>query len=178
VNGNWKQYYYYDDQVGFDPTQWNDLSMVGDASDARIDPDQGLLIARKAGSNDVQLKIAGTVKSTDAKIPVAAGMQMVTNPWPTPMTFSQLGLKTTDGDVAKGLQQGPSVAESDVVYRLENGVWQQYYIYDDQVGFDPVSWNKLGSVDDQANTQIGVGEAILIKRVASQAFEWKPSKNF
>jgi len=176
VNGNWKQYFYYDDQVGFDPTQWADISQLGDAKDARIDPDQGILISRKTGSGDVSLRVAGTVKSTQAKIPVVAGMQIVTNPWPTPMTFAQLGLQT--GNVATGLKQAPAVSEADVIYRLENGEWKQYFIYDDQVGFDPVQWSKLGDTADPSNTQIGVGEAILIKRVATQSFAWSPAKNF
>ena len=176
VNGNWKQYFYYDDEVGFDPTQWADLSQVGDAKDARIDPDQGILIARKPGSGSVSLAVTGTVKSTQAKIPVATGMQIVTNPWPTPMTFAQLGLQT--GNVATGLKQAPSVGEADVIYRLENGEWNQYFVYDDQVGFDPVQWTKLGDIADPSSTQIGVGEAFLIKRVAPQSFAWSPAKNF
>jgi uncharacterized protein (TIGR02597 family) len=176
VNGNWKQYFYYDDQVGFDPTQWADLSQVGDAKDARIDPDQGILIARKTGSGSVSLVVTGTVKSTQAKIPVVAGMQIVTNPWPTPMTFAQLGLQT--GNEATGLKQAPSVGEADVIYRLENGEWKQYFIYDDQIGFDPVQWTKLGDIADPSSTQIGVGEAILIKRVTPQSFAWSPAKNF
>ena len=176
VNGNWKQYFYFDDVVGFDPTKWADLSQVGDAKDARIDPDQGVLIARKTGSGSVSLVVTGTVKSTQAKIPVATGMQIVTNPWPTPMTFTQLGIQT--GSVATGLKQGPSVGEADVIYRLENGEWKQYFIYDDQIGFDPVKWKKLGDTADPSNIQIGVGEAILIKRVAPQSFAWSPAKNF
>jgi len=176
VNGNWKQYFYFDDLVGFDPTQWSDLALVGDAKDARIDPDQGILIARKAGSNDVRLQVAGQVKTTNAKIPVLNGMQIVSNPWPTPMTFAQLGLQT--GSESTGLKQGPSVSDADVVYRLENGKWEQYFIFDDQVGFDPIQWSKLGSIADQSTTQIGVGEAILIKRISNQSLEWQPSKNF
>jgi len=179
VGGNWKQFFYYDDQVGFDPMQWLELGSgsSADASTARIDPDQGILVQRRAGGSPVSTLITGAVKDTPANVPMFNGMQIVTNPWPTAMTLEQLGLRT--GNINSGLLQGDSVGQSDVVYRIEGGNWVQYYIYDDQVGFDPIQWVKLGGGSaDQGSTLINPGEAILVQRKASASFAWAPAKNF
>jgi len=179
VGGNWKQFFYYDDQVGFDAVQWLELGSgsSADASSARIDPDQGILVQRRAGGTTVGTLVTGTVKDSPANIPMFNGMQIVTNPWPTSMTLEQLGLRT--GNSSTGLQQGDSVGTSDVVYRIEGGNWVQYYIYDDQVGFDPIQWVKLGGgSSDQGSTLINPGEAILVQRKASNSFAWAPAKNF
>ena len=178
VNGIWKQFFYYDDQVGFDPTQWLELGgSSGDASTARIDPDQGVLVQRRAGTSSVSTLVTGSVKDSPANTPVFNGMQIVTNPWPTAMTLEQLGLRT--GNTSTGLVQAPSFQEADVVYRLEGNAWAQYFIYDDQVGFDPIQWVKLGGgSSDQGSTVINPGEAILIQRKAAQSFAWAPIKNF
>lgn len=178
VNGTWKQFFYYDDQVGFDPTQWLELGgPSSDAGSARIDPDQGILVQRRAGGVSVNTLVTGVVKQTKANIPVYSGMQIVTNPWPTAMTLDQLGLKT--GNSTSGLQEGDSFNTSDIVFKVEGNTWSQYFVYNDQVGFDPVQWVKLGGGGaDQGAVVINPGEAILIQRRASPSFAWAPQKNF
>lgn len=172
TNGSWRQYFFYDDGFGgeIDPLQWQSPGSISNKGDARIDPDQGVLVVRKPGSNTT-VTITGQVKATPSFVPFINGSQIVTNPYPVDKTLGTLGLKT--GDPATGLVEGDSISNSDVVYKLENGVWKQYFIYND--GFngeiDPVDWQTPGSPSSQANVVVGAGEALLIARRGAQ-FSW------
>jgi uncharacterized protein (TIGR02597 family) len=176
VNGAWKQYFFYDDGFAgdIDPLQWQTTGSTSDKSDTRIDPDQGLLIVRQAGTNR-DVTITGTVKSTATIAPIIAGAQIITNTYPIDKTLDTLGLNT--GNSSTGLVSGDSVATSDVVYKLENGAWKQYFIYNDGFGgdIDPIQWQTPGSVANQAGVTVSAGEALLLIRRGT-AFDWKPSK--
>ena len=176
VSGAWKQYFFYDDGFAgeIDPLQWQTTGSTSDKSDTRIDPDQGLLIVRSPGANR-DVTIVGTVKSTATIAPIITGAQIITNTYPIDKTLGTLDLNT--GNASTGLVSGDSVATSDVLYKLENGAWKQYFIYND--GFngeiDPIQWQTPGSVADQGGVAVSAGEALLlIRRGAS--FEWKPTK--
>lgn len=172
ANGTWRQYFFYDD--GFagevDPLQWQTPGSFVNKGDARIDPDQGVLVIRKAGT-DRSAIITGVVKSTPSFVPFINGAQIVTNPYPVDKTLGTLGLKT--GNSATGLLEGDSNANSDVVYKLDNGTWKQYFIYND--GFngeiDPVDWQTPGSNVSQASVTVSAGEALLIIRKGT-SFTW------
>lgn len=172
TNGSWRQYFFYDDGFGgeIDPLQWQSPGSMSNKGDARIDPDQGVLVVRKPGSNTT-VTIVGQVKATPSYVPFINGSQIVTNPYPVDKTLGTLGLKT--GNSATGLVEGDSISNSDVVYKLDNGVWKQYFIYND--GFngeiDPVDWQTPGSPISQANVVVAAGEALLIARRGSQ-FSW------
>ncbi|NBV84182.1 hypothetical protein EBR57_08705 [bacterium] len=172
TNGNWRQYFFYDDGFAgeIDPLQWQTPGSIASKADSRIDPDQGVLIIRKAGS-DKSATITGIVKSTPSFVPFINGVQIVTNPYPVDKTLGTLGLKT--GNSNTGLVEGDSTANSDVVYKLDNGAWRQYFVYND--GFngdiDPVDWQTPGSVSSQAGVIVSAGEALLIVR-RGNSFTW------
>ena len=171
-NGSWKQYFFYDDGFGgdVDPLQWQTPGSFASKGDARIDPDQGVLVIRRAGS-DTSATITGVVKSTPSFVPFINGVQIVTNPYPVDKTLGTLGLET--GNSETGLVEGDSTATSDVVYKLDNGIWKQYFVYND--GFngeiDPVDWQTPGSNSSQAGVVVSAGEALLIVR-RGNAFSW------
>jgi len=173
-NGTWKQYFFYDDGAAgaIDPVQWQTVGSSTDMSDTRIDPDQGILIIRQAGSNK-DVTITGQVKSTPSFVPFLAGAQIITNPYPVDKTLGTIGLRT--GNSSTGLVEGDSLSTSDVVYKLENGVWKQYFIYNDGAdgAIDPIQWQTIGSGADQSSVSISAGEALLVIRKAS-AFNWQP----
>jgi len=172
TGGSWRQYFFYNDGFGgeIDPPQWQSPGSISNKGDARIDPDQGVLVVRKPGSSTT-VTITGQVKATPSFVPFINGSQIITNPYPVDKTLGTLGLKT--GNSATGLVEGDSISNSDVVYKLENGVWKQYFIYND--GFngeiDPVDWQTPGSPTSQANVVVAAGEALLIARRGSQ-FSW------
>ena len=176
VSGAWKQYFFYDDGNGgeVDPLQWQTIGSFDDKSDTRIDPEQGVLIARLPGINK-DVTIVGTVKSTSTIAPMITGAQIITNPYPIDKTLGSLGLYT--GDVATGLKSGDQVTTADVVYKLVDGVWKQYFVYDDgNAGeVDPIQWQTPGNFADQQNISVAAGEALLLIR-RGQQFEWKPAK--
>jgi hypothetical protein len=171
-NGSWRQYFFYDDGFGgdVDPLQWQTPGSFVSKGDARIDPDQGVLVIRKPGVNTTAT-ITGSVKSTPSFVPFINGAQIVTNPYPVDKTLGTLGLKT--GNSGTGLVEGDSTATSDVVYKLDNGTWKQFFVYND--GFngdiDPVDWQTPGSNSSQANVVVSAGEALLIVRRGS-SFTW------
>ena len=176
ANGAWKQYFFYDDGFGgeIDPLQWQTPGSIGDKSDTRIDPDQGVLIVRKAGSNRT-VTVTGTVKTTATISPLLNGAQIITNPYPTDKTLGTLNLRT--GNSSTGLVEGDSVNNSDVIYNLDNGAWKQYFVYNDGFGgeIDPVQWQTPGSGVDQSGVAVSAGEALLLIRRGS-AFNWSPEK--
>jgi uncharacterized protein (TIGR02597 family) len=176
VNGAWKQYFFYDDGNGgdIDPLEWQTPGSNGDKSDTRIDPDQGVLIVRKAGSNRT-VTITGAVKSTATIAPLPTGAQIITNPYPTDKTLGTLNLRT--GSSSTGLVEGDSVNNSDIIYKLDNGVWKQYFVYNDGSGgeIDPVMWQTPGSNLDQSGVAVSAGEALLLIRRGT-AFNWSPEK--
>ena len=176
VSGTWKQYFFYDDGNGgeVDPLQWQTTGSFNDKSDTRIDPEQGLLIARLAGANK-DVTIMGTVKSTSTIAPIITGAQIITNPYPIDKTLGSLELYT--GNVATGLKSGDQVSTADVVYKLVDGVWKQYFVYDDgNAGeVDPIQWQTPGNFADQQNVSVAAGEALLLVR-RGQQFDWKPTK--
>ena len=119
--------------------------------------------------------ITGTVKSTATIAPIITGAQIITNTYPIDKTLGTLDLFTADGST--GLVSGDSVATSDVVYKLQDGAWKQYFIYND--GFsgdiDPIQWQTPGSIANQAGVTVSAGEALLLIR-RGDSFEWKPTK--
>jgi len=178
VNGAWKQYFFYDDGFAgeIDPLQWQAPGSGVDRSDTRIDPDQGLLIVRKAGS-DKNVTVTGSVKSTPTISPLLNGAQIITNPYPTDKTLATLKLKDPNGNSATGMVEGDSVTNADVIYKLTDGSWKQYFVYNDGFGgeIDPIQWQTPGSGVDQGGTVVSAGEALLLIRRGS-AFNWSPEK--
>jgi uncharacterized protein (TIGR02597 family) len=165
--GVWKQYFFYDD--GLETPQWVTLGSQGDKGDAIIDPDQGALIIRKEGS-DRSVIITGTVKKTPSFVPFIGGAQIVTNPYPVDKTLNTLGLRT--GDSSTGLLEGDSISSSDVVWKLNNGIWTQYFFYND--GLEVPQWVTAGSPADQGGVAVSAGEALLVIRKGVSGFTWNP----
>jgi uncharacterized protein (TIGR02597 family) len=175
TNGSWRQYFFYND--GFngetDPRQWETPGSSVYKGDSRIDPDQGVHVVRKPGSNRT-VTITGQVKATPSFVPFTNGSQIITNPYPVDKTLETLGLKT--GNSSTGLLEGNSLNNSDIVYKLENGDRKQYFVYNE--GFsgeiDPIQWQTPGSYGNQGNVTVSTGEALLIVRRGSQ-FSWNVS---
>jgi hypothetical protein len=105
------------------------------------------------------------------------GAQIITNPYPTDKTLATLKLKDPSGDTSKGMVEGDSVNNADVIYKLTNGAWKQYFVYNDGFGgeIDPIQWQTPGSGADQGGTVVSAGEALLLIRKGS-AFNWLPEK--
>ena len=176
-NGSFNQYYFSDDGFGGDgdPLQWAKPGLGAvDASVARIDPDQGILVIRKAGSAK-DVTITGTVRSNPSYVPFITGTQIITNPYPVDRTLASLGLKT--GDERTGLREGANGDSADLIWKISNGTWQPFYVYNDGFGGDgdPIAWTTPGSSVDQGSVQIAAGEALLVIRKAN-AFNWTPTK--
>ena len=174
--GIFNQYYFSDDGFGGDgdPLQWTKPANSADASVARIDPDQGILVIRKEGSNK-EVTISGSVKGSSSYVPLITGSQIITNPYPVAKSLNALGLKT--GNEATGLREGNSDLTADVLWKLDNGTWKQYYIYNDGFGGDgdPIAWNTPGNGADQGVVEIAAGEAVFVIRKAG-LFTWQPVK--
>jgi len=174
--GIFNQYYFSDDGFGGDgePLQWTKPGNPANASVARIDPDQGILVVRKSGSAK-EVTITGYVKNSSSYVPLITGSQIITNPYPVAKSLTDLGLKT--GSEATGLREGTSELTADVLWKLDNGTWKQYYVYNDGFGGDgdPIAWSTAGTSLDQGNVQIAAGEAVLVVRKAG-SFTWQPVK--
>lgn len=177
VNGTWTPFYFYDDGFGgeIDPLQWQTPGSAQNRSDERIDPDQGVLVVRKAGGPSKTVTVTGSVKVTPSFVPFTQGVQIVTNPQPVALSLTSMNLKT--GNSATGLLEGNDVSTSDVVYKLNNGTWIPYFVYNDGFGgeIDPIQWATPGSNDDQGAVQVQPGEALLIVKRNSSPVTWSPS---
>ena len=105
----------------------------------------------------------------------SSGSQIITNPYPVAKSLDALGLKT--GNETTGLREGNSDLTADVVWKLDNGTWKQFFVYNDGFGGDgePIAWNTAGSSADQGGIQVDAGEAVLVIRKAG-AFNWQPVK--
>jgi hypothetical protein len=145
-----------------DANQWRRIDDADGANQANtvIAPGSGLMIVRVAG-DDRTLRLSGDALPARHAANVAAGQNIVNNPFlvPTSLSASDLQSNITGGS-------GPGVA--DIVYLEQDGVLTGYYFKNGGPG--GTGWRALGdSVTDAGAALILPGKAILFKEQAGSA---------
>ncbi len=138
-----------------------------DASGSKIYPEDGLLIKRQQNAA-VNVVLMGAVKLGQTSIPVVPGTNFLANVYAAPMTLATSGLFT--GNVNTGLAGGTSSTADQVL--LWNGTGYDTYFY--QTGGFGTGWRNANNPSaDAGSTPIPVGVAVVVKRSAATAFDWK-----
>lgn len=142
--------------------QWRLVSDPDGADQANtvIAPGSGLMIARVAGT-DRSLRLSGEVLPARHVASVAAGQNIVNNPFlvPTSLSASDIQSNITGGT-------GPGVA--DIVYLEQDGVLTGYYFKNGGPG--GTGWRALGdSVTDAGAALLLPAKALLFKEQAGSA---------
>jgi hypothetical protein len=165
----WHTYYY---QTGRSGSKWQRLGSTTDMYGVTIMPDEGLLIKR-IENTDLVITVAGSVKSNASRTAILPGFNLVSLSFPVDKSLSELGLYTSDDST--GLTGGSSLADPnlDRLYSLDDaGEFVMYYYYIPARG-GSAHWRKLGSTDNQDDTVIKAGSAIIVMRqTASNRFDW------
>ncbi len=188
----YKSYYYQ--TAGFGGTGWrSSTDSFTDASNTKFEPTSGILVQRLQAT-DLNFALVGAVKMGTTDLPVARGLNFVSNPYPvSSITLGTSGLYNPSDSAGNTLASGSSTtADQVLIYvpatynnngsQLTAATYNQYY-YQTQ-GFGGTGWRStMDSFSDASGTVIPLGQSILIQRlnktVASDgSFEWVSTQPF
>jgi uncharacterized protein (TIGR02597 family) len=159
---------YYYQTSGLGGTGWRKGGAPAvDASATILFPEDGLVIKRNqaAATNVVLL---GAVKTGQTSIPVASGINIVSNVCAAPMTLSSSNLYT--GNSSTGVAGGTSTSADQVL--IWNGTAYDTYYYQTS-GLGGVGWRKGGApAVDASSATIPVGASVVIRRQGASGFSW------
>jgi len=164
---------YYYKTIGIGGIGWRSLaSNSTDASNSPLNPTDGIIVKRLQSSN-LGFSLAGAVKLGQTSIPVASGLNILGNVYPSG-TFT-LG---SSGLVSSGLTGGTSsTADLLLIYDSPSGLYNTYYYK--TIGIGGIGWRSLASNSaDASNTPIPFGASILIQRKNGGAFQWVAPQPF
>jgi hypothetical protein len=172
ANGQYTTYYYKTSGVG--GIGWRTTaSTSANASNSPFNPTDGILIKRQQSST-VGFALAGAVKLGQTSIPVATGLNILSNVYPSG-TFT-LG---TCGLFESGIGGGTSTTADQVqIYNSANGQYSTYYYKTSGVG--GTGWRStLSTSADASGTPIPFGLSIIIQRLGGRpAFQWVAPQPF
>ena len=144
-----------------------------DQSGAFFKATDGMLVKRFQSAS-LSFALAGAVKLGQTAIPVAAGLNILSNVYPSG-TFT-LG---TSGLQASGLGGGTaSTADLVLIYDQVNAIYNSYYYQTSGIG--GTGWRLVGDTThaDKSGITIPFGDSILIQRKAATAFTWVAPQPF
>ncbi len=177
-NGSTYNTYYYSNVGGVIGTGWR---LIGDPNgvnnsqaNAKLYPDEGVLITRQPNSGPLSIVLMGAVKTGKTSSPVFAGLNLLANPYAAPMTLTSSNLYT--GDPTTGVAAGSSsTADLVRVYSPSTNTYNTYY-YSNVGGVIGTGWRLIGDPNgvnnDQSSTAIPVGTSFLVTRQGASAFNW------
>ena len=116
--------------------------------------------------NPIDFTLAGQVLMGEGKRGVYQGLNLVGYPFPVGTTLGGLGINPDD------LQSGINAAQSDIIYLVDgSNQLATYYYQTASVRGGGNGWRKIGSnTVDQADTEIGPSDALLILRKGPSSF--------
>lgn len=160
---------YYYKTAGLGGTGWRTtLSTSADASGAALNPADGIIIRRQQPTA-LGFSLAGAVKLGPTAIPIASGLNIVSNVYPTDtVTLANSGL------VASGLNGGTAgTADLIQIYDPNTATFNSYY-YKTTAEDGGTGWRSTASTSaDASNTVIPRGSSIIIRRANNAAsFTW------
>lgn len=165
---------YYYQTSGLGGTGWRTTaSNSTDASNSPFPPTAGLLVRRFQSSN-VTFALAGAVKLGQTSIPVATGLNILSNVYPSgTLTLGSSNLITS------GLSGGSvSTADQVLIYNSATAQYSTYYYQ--TAGLGGTGWRSTASnSNDAQNTPIPFGQSIIIQRNQNRAaFNWVVAQPF
>lgn len=166
---------YYYKTTGLGGIGWRTTaSTVADASGATFSPSDGIIIRRQQPSS-VTLSVAGAVKLGPTAIPIATGLNIVSNVHATDtLTLANSGL------LASGLNGG-TAATADLikVYNSNAGIFNVYY-YNTDATDGGIGWRSTASQSaDASATVLPAGASVIVQRVNNAApFTWSVPQPF
>jgi uncharacterized protein (TIGR02597 family) len=167
---NYTTYYYQTSGLG--GVGWRTTSSTSaDASGAAFNPTDGMII-RRFQSSSVAFSIAGAVKLGQTDIPVASGLNVVSNVYPTnTLTLGNSGL------LASGLNGGTATS-ADEVQIYSAGAYSTYYYQTSGLG--GTGWRSTTSTSaDASSTVIPPGASVIVQRTNNAApFTWSVPQPF
>ena len=166
---------YYYQTSGIGGVGWRKLGDTthSDQSGAFFKATDGILVKRFQ-SADVSFSLAGAVKLGQTAIPVAVGLNILSNVYPSG-TFT-LG---TSGLQSSGLGGGTaSTADLILIYDPVNAVYNTYYYQTSGLG--GTGWRLAGDSThaDKSGVSIPFGSSILVQRKAATPFTWVAPQPF
>jgi uncharacterized protein (TIGR02597 family) len=166
-NGTSYDSYYYQ-SIGLGGVGWRKSGAPSvDVSSTVLFMEDGIAIRRQqaAATNIVLL---GSVKMGQTLIPVASGVNVLSNVYAAGMTLASSGLYT--GNPSTGIAGGSAVSADQVF--IWNGTSYDTYYYQ-TAGLGGVGWRKGGAPSvDVSSTSIPTGTSILIRRQDVSGFSW------
>lgn len=170
--GVYTTYYYKTSGIG--GTGWRSTASTStDASNSAFNSTDGLIVRRHTTGN-VNFSLAGAVKLGQTSIPIATGLNLVSNPYPSGnLTLGNSGLLTS------GIGQGTSTtADQILIYNTSTGVYDTYYYKNSGIG--GTGWRSTASTSlDASSAPIPFGASIIVQRNQGRVpFQWVAPQPF
>jgi hypothetical protein len=164
---HYETYYYQTEGIG--GIGWRKAGdQFTDAGDTVIQMGQGIIF-RRGETVPLSLVVRGVVKDGITPLKVEPGFNFLANPYSFPMTLASSALHT--GNTNTGIASGSLITADQIL--VWNGAYYDTYYYQAS-GLGGVGWRKVGDlVADASTTTIPAGSSIILRRLASQSFEWK-----
>lgn len=144
TSGRFELYYLLDARPGNPTHQWRAFLPGGGDQDSRvIAPGEGVLVKRTAGATAVKVLLQGQVRANGFFRPLQGGVNLVSSPFPLPMTPRQNGFN----DPAAGFVASTNLNAADQFQLYQSGAFRVFYLLDHPTQPDPWREAVPGSPD-------------------------------
>lgn len=175
-SGQFQLYYLLDARPGNPTHQWRAfLPGGGDQGGRVIAPGEGVLLKRPTGAAAIRLLMKGQVRANPFVQPLQRGVNLVSSPFPTPLSPRQRGLL----DPAAGFLASTNLNAADQFQLYQSGAFRVFYLLDHPTLADQWREAVAGSPNHNDNPLIEPTSAIFLKRTqATQNYviprSWNP----
>jgi uncharacterized protein (TIGR02597 family) len=165
-NGGAPANYFYSDFAGLEG--WWDAGFSNPEADAPIQPNQGVLIARKAAAA-VSFVFTGHVKTGKTQMGASNGFNILPVPLATGATLDA-SLLFTGADLTKSVDASDSAATADEVLILNAAGAPVSYFYSDFSGLE--GWWDAGFSTPSGTTVLKEGTGFILNRKVGGPMTW------
>jgi uncharacterized protein (TIGR02597 family) len=144
--------------------EWRRVGSAGKMDDAVIPPGAGLFVRRTAASS-FDLVVTGTVRLNDFVLPLAAGYNFVSLPYPAAQSPASLQMNG-----ANGFTGANDAANADQILVFNGSSYETYFLYRSTDG-STEAWRKLNSdTTSYSSTQLlAASDSVFIRKVAADS---------
>jgi uncharacterized protein (TIGR02597 family) len=169
ATGGFITYYLHRASVATTP-EWRRVGSVGSMDNAVIPPGAGIFV-RRIAANPVDVVVTGAVRLNDFVLPLAAGYNFVSLPYPAAASPARLQM-----NCANGFTGASDAAQADQILVFNGAAYDSYFLYRSADGATE-AWRKVGSDATNYSTAqlLASSESVFIRKVAADASYVAPS---
>jgi hypothetical protein len=164
MNSGWDSpIYYRNSGLGLPMNAWAQAGV--DVSNLVVDRDEGMLVLRRSGGNDVALTVIGEVSSNTQAAVVVPGWSLIGG-------MSAVSVPIGQSSLTNVMAGGSSAGNADILYEWAGGGWSSPVYYRNSGLGTPINTWVQGGVDVAESFNIQAGKAYLIRRAGFINKQW------